>query len=202
MSKHATGYDYVPDGEMCRAVNDGELIFASAGLDHGHIYAMTQGLRNVGAVCKYVWDSDQKRIDEFLKRFPDVKVAESLDEILNDKEVVLVANAGIPAHRFDMGKKVLEAGKHFFVDKPPFTSLEQLAQARELVAKTGLKYMPYYAERIHNEAAEYANKLIKEGKIGKVLQENAKTQNFKERLEMLRNNLMLSLKIYKDKLRN
>lgn len=193
MSKHATGYDYVPDGEMCRAVNDGELIFASAGLDHGHIYAMTQGLRNVGAVCKYVWDSDQKRIDEFLKRFPDVKVAKSLDEILNDKEVALVANAGIPAHRFDMGKKVLEAGKHFFVDKPPFTSLEQLAQARELVAKTGLKYMPYYAERIHNEAAERANEIIKSGRIGKVLQilimaphrlsKNARPQWFFERKE-------------------
>ncbi len=170
MSKHATGYDYVPDGEMNRAVNDGELIFAAAGLDHGHIYAMTQGLRNVGAQCKWVWDSDQKRIDEFLKRFPDVKVASSLEDILNDPEVMLVANAGIPAHRFDMGEKVLNAGKHFFVDKPPFTTLEQLEKARALVAKTGLKYMPYYAERVHNEAAERANEIIKSGGIGKVLQ--------------------------------
>lgn len=171
MSKHSTGYDYVPDGSATeRVVAVGELKFAAAGLDHGHIYAQTQGLLNVGAECKWVWDSDEGRIQKFLERFPNVKVAKSLDEILEDSEIKLVANASINAHRFDMGKKVLLAGKDFFVDKPPFTTLSQLEEARELVKKTGLKYMPYYAERIHNEAAEYANKLIKEGKIGKVLQ--------------------------------
>lgn len=171
MSKHATGYDYVPDGcAKDKTVDDGELKFAAAGLDHGHIYAMTQGMLNAGANCEYVWDTDKKRIDEFLKRFPNVKVAESLGQILDDPSIKLVANAGIPAHRFDMGKAALEAGKHFFVDKPPFTTLEQLAEARALVAKTGLKYMPYYAERVHNEAAERANAIIKSGGIGRVLQ--------------------------------
>lgn len=170
MSKHATGYDYVPDGGMNRAVEDGELVFAAAGLDHGHIYAMTQGLRNVGATCKYVWDTDKNRVAEFLKRFPDVRVADSLEDILGDGQIRLVANAGIPAHRFDMGRAALAAGKNFFVDKPPFTSLAQLEEARGLVAKAGLKYMPYYAERVHNEAAERANELVKSGRIGRVLQ--------------------------------
>lgn len=30
--------------------------------------------------------------------------------------------------------------------------------------------MPYYAERIHNEAAEKAGELVKSGRIGRVLQ--------------------------------
>lgn len=171
MAKHATGYDYVPDGDMTsRAVEQGELKFAVAGLDHGHIYAMTKGLQNVGAELKYVWDPDPKKIDAFVERFPNTEVAESLEQILNDTEIKLVANAGIPAYRFDMGKAVLQAGKNFFVDKPPFTTLEQLEEAKSLVAKKGLKYMPYFAERIHNEAAERANELIKAGRIGKVLQ--------------------------------
>lgn len=171
MAKHATGYDYVPDGGATeRAVAEGELKFAAAGLDHGHIYAMTQGLLNVGAECKYVWDTDKKRIDDFLKRFPNAEVADSLDKILQDDSVKLVANAGIPAYRFDIGEKALSAGKHFFVDKPPFTTLEQLEKARKLAAETGLKYMPYYAERVHNEAAERANEIIKSGRIGRVLQ--------------------------------
>lgn len=192
MAKHSTGYDYVPDSVAAkRAVSEGELKFAAAGLAHGHIYAQTRGLLDVGAECKWVWDEDADKVKAFLERFPDVKVASSLEEILSDPEVKLVVNASIPAHRFDMGKKVLESGKDFFVDKPPFTTLEQLEEARALVAKTGLKYMPYYAERIHNEAAEYANKLIKEGKIGKVLQilimaphrlsKNARPQWFFER---------------------
>ena len=170
MGKHATGYDYVPDGGSDKVVNSGELFFASAGLDHGHIYAMTQGMLSTGAQCKYVWDPDPKKIEAFLAKFPNTPVADSLEQILDDPEIKLVANAGIPAKRFDMGKKVLLASKDFFVDKPPFTSLAQLNEARELVAKTGKKYMPYFAERIHNEAAEKANELIKSGAIGKVLQ--------------------------------
>ena len=69
-----------------------------------------------------------------------------------------------------MVKAALEAGKHFFVDKPPFTTLGQLEEARKLAARTGLKYMPYYAERIHNEAAERAGELVQQGRIGKVVQ--------------------------------
>jgi len=191
--KHSTGYDYVPDGEMRRAVNDGELLFAAAGLDHGHIYAMAQGLRNAGAQCAKVWDPDPEKIAQFISRFPDVPAAKSLDEILSDPKIALVANAGIPAHRAEMGEAALKAGKHFFVDKPPFTTLDQLEKARRLVKETGLKYMPYYAERIHNEAAERANELIKSGRIGRVLQvlitaphrlsKNARPKWFFERAE-------------------
>lgn len=170
MAAHSTGYDYVPDGAKKAVIGEGELKFAAAGLDHGHIYAMTAGLENAGAECALVWDSDPKKIDAFKQKFPHVKVAQTLGEILDDASIKLVANAGIPAHRFDMGRAAIKAGKHFFVDKPPFTTLEQLAQARELVAASGLKYMPYFAERIHNEAAEKAGEIVNSGRIGRVLQ--------------------------------
>ena len=49
-------------------------------------------------------------------------------------------------------------------------SLEQLARAREKTAKTGLKYMVYYSERLHVESAVYAGQLIQEGAIGRVVQ--------------------------------
>lgn len=170
MEKHFSGYDYVPDGSGEKVCRKGDFVFAAAGLDHGHIYAQTQGLRSAGGECALVWDSDPKKVAEFLKRFPETKVADSLGEILQNKDVVCVAGASVPADRFALGEKVLRAGKHYFVDKPPFTTLEQLDAARKLVAQTGLKYMPYYAERIHNQAAEKANALVKSGAIGKVLQ--------------------------------
>lgn len=170
MQKHSTGYDYVPDGGSQKVLQKGELKFASAGLDHGHIFAMTQAMISTGAECKYVWDSDPKKVEDFQKRFPNVPKAESLEQILNDPEIKLVANAGIPSKRFDMGVLALRAGKDFFVDKPPFTTLAQLEYVENLVKQTGKKYMPYFAERIHNQAAEKANELIKSGAIGKVLQ--------------------------------
>ena len=170
MAKHFSGYDYVPDGSGEKVCGDGDFVFAAAGLDHGHIYAQVQGLTSAGGRCALVWDSDPKKVADFQKRFPDVPAAESLEQILRDKSIACVAGASIPADRFDLGEKVLRSGKHYFVDKPPFTTLEQLEKARKLVAETGLKYMPYYAERIHNQAAEKANELVKSGAIGRVLQ--------------------------------
>jgi len=170
MGKHSSGYDYVPDGSGQKVCKDGEFVFAAAGLDHGHIYAQTAGLISAGALCKWVWDADRNKVDAFLQRFPQVKAAKSFEQISEDKEVRLIANASIPSDRCGVGINALNAGKHFFVDKPPFTTLRQLEEAKAKVAQTGLKFMPYFAERIHNQAAEKANALIKEGAIGKVLQ--------------------------------
>ena len=39
-----------------------------------------------------------------------------------------------------------------------------------MVKKTGKKYMVYYSERIHVEAAVFAGQLIEEGAIGRVIQ--------------------------------
>src|SRR5690606_8751575 len=52
----------------------------------------------------------------------------------------------------------------------PLTTLEQLAEAKQKVADTGLKYAVYYSERLHVESAVYAGQLIEDGAIGRVLQ--------------------------------
>jgi predicted dehydrogenase len=64
----------------------------------------------------------------------------------------------------------MQAGKDYFSDKPPFTTLEQLAQARQVAAQTKRKYMMYYSERLHVESAMYATQLVKDGAVGRVLQ--------------------------------
>ena len=130
MARHSTGYDYVPDGGRNAVIGEGELKFAAAGLDHGHIYAMAAGLENAGAECALVWDPDPAKVSAFVAKFPNAKPAGSLGEILSDPSIRLVANAGIPARRFGVGEAALKAGKHFFVDKPPFTTLGQLESAR------------------------------------------------------------------------
>ena len=61
-------------------------------------------------------------------------------------------------------------GKHYFADKPPFTTLEQLNEACLKTKDTGLKYAIYYSERLHVEAAVYAGELIENGAIGRVIQ--------------------------------
>lgn len=164
------GATYAPAPVPAPVVEAGEFVFAAIGLDHGHIYGMCEGLIGAGATLKWVYDSDEQRVARFRERFPYVRVARAEADILDDPKVRLVAGAAITSERCALGLRVIGSGKDYFTDKAPLTTLEQLASAREATERTGLKYAVYYSERIHVETAVFAEQLIKEGAIGRVLQ--------------------------------
>ena len=164
------GADYAPAAMPKPVVESGEFVFAAMHLDHGHIGGMTQGLLGAGGTLKWVYDPQPERAAAFKEKFPEVTIASSEEEVLADPEVHLVAAAAVPVDRAPLGIRVMEAGKDYFTDKTPLISLEQLAEAKAAVERTGKKYMVYYSERIHVEAAVLATQLIQKGAIGKVLQ--------------------------------
>lgn len=164
------GMNYAPKGKPSPVCGPGEFIFAAIALDHGHIYGQVGGLREAGGQCRWVFDSDPARIANFVASFPECRVANSIEQILADPDVRLVASAAIPCDRGPLGLRVLSAGKDYFTDKSPFTTLDQLADARRAVAETGRKYMVYYSERLHSECAMFAGELIEQGAIGRVIQ--------------------------------
>jgi predicted dehydrogenase len=170
MAQKADGMNYAPQGKARPVVKPGEFTFAAAHLDHGHIYGQTNGLLEAGADLKWVYDPDPKKVEGFLAKYPQAKVARSLDEILDDPQVKLVAAAAVPCDRGPIGCRVMEAGKDYFTDKTPFTSLPQLDQAKATVARTGRKYMVYFSERLHVEAAMYATDLVASGALGRIIQ--------------------------------
>ncbi len=162
---------FVPDKKPeIPVVKPGEFAIAAVGLAHNHIYGMCSGLTEAGATVKWVYDEDKAAVDNFIKRFPAAKAARSEDEILSDPEVKLICCAAITSERCGHGIKAMKAGKDFFADKAPLTTLEQLKEAKEVVSATGRKYMVYYSERLHSEASIYAGQLISRGAIGRVLQ--------------------------------
>mgnify|MGYP001197138655 FL=1 len=169
MQKH-DGMNYAPKGKPNPVVKPGEFVIAAMHLDHGHIYGMVNGLLEAGATLKWVYDRYPHRAAEFAKKYPQVRIAASEEEVLSDPEVHLVAGAHITSERCALGLRVMDAGKDYFTDKAPFTTLEQLAAARAKVRETGKKYMVYYSERLHVESAVYAGQLIEQGAIGKVVQ--------------------------------
>lgn len=164
------GMNYAPKGKPMPVVKEGEFVIAAIALDHGHIYGMCNGLVEAGATLKWVYDPDPEKVENFIKTFPGVKAASSEKEILDDPEVKLVCGAAITAQRCALGLRVMAAGKDYFTDKAPLTTLKQLEAAKEMVKKTGKKYMCYYSERIRVEAAVFAGELVKEGAIGRVIQ--------------------------------
>jgi predicted dehydrogenase len=170
MSQKFDGMNYAPQGKPRPVVKAGEFIFAAAHLDHGHIYGMCNGLTEAGGELKWVYDADPKKVEAFRAKYPQVQVARSLDEILADPAVKLVAAAAIPNLRGALGCRVMEAGKDYFTDKTPFTEMSQLEEARAVVDRTGRKYAVYFSERLHVEAAMYATDLVQQGVIGRVIQ--------------------------------
>ncbi len=161
---------FVPPAPPKPACGGRDFVIAAVGMEHGHIYGMVASLLAAGACLKWAYDDDPAKVAKFRERFPMAAAASSLQEVLDDKEVQLVAAAAIPNERGPLGIKVMQAGKDYFTDKTPFTTLEQLAQARKVVTETGRKYMVCYSERLQNEAAMLAGDLLAQGAIGTVLQ--------------------------------
>jgi len=164
------GMTYAPTGKPAPVVERGEFRFAAAFLDHGHIYGQCNGLLEAGGELVAVYDPQPERVAAFLSNFPGVRVATSFNELLDDTSLHMIAAAAVPNLRSAIGCRVLQAGKDYFTDKTPFTTLEQLATTRETVARTGSRYMVYFSERLHVECAVYAGELIERGEIGDVVQ--------------------------------
>lgn len=164
------GANYAPSAKAEHVVAPGEFCFAAAHLDHGHIYGQANGLRDAGATLKWVYDPDPARVAAFVNTYPGVQVADSLEHILRDPDIKLVCAAAVPDERAALGIQVMEAGRDYFTDKSPFTTLAQLEAVRAAVKRTGQKYAVYYAERLHNDAAWHAGELIAQGAVGRVLQ--------------------------------
>ncbi|WP_419871920.1 Gfo/Idh/MocA family protein [Candidatus Pristimantibacillus sp. PTI5] len=169
MSK-ADGMKYAPKGKPNKVIEDGQFVISAVSLDHGHIYGMCNGLVEAGAALKWVYDPDPAKVEAFIRQYPQAQAAESEEQVLSDPEVQLVAAAAITSERGPLGVRVMRSGKHYFTDKAPFTTLEQLADARAAYEETGKKYAVYYSERLHVESAVFAGQLIEQGAIGRVVQ--------------------------------
>lgn len=165
------GMNYAPDMSGNQVVvKPGEFVFAASHFDHGHIYGQIEGLASAGGVLKAIYEPDAKRVAGVLKTHPQAKVVSDFRQILDDPEIQMVTSAAIPNLRCGIGLQAMDAGKDYLTDKSPFTTLDQLASAREKVVETGKKYMVCYSERLGNEAGWHAGELLREGVIGRVLQ--------------------------------
>ena len=97
------GMTYAPQGRAELVVAPGEVVFAAAALDHGHIYGMCNGLTEAGAELGWVYDPDPAKAEAFRKRFPGVRVARALDEVLDDPDVRLSPLLSLTSVSFSFG---------------------------------------------------------------------------------------------------
>lgn len=144
--------------------------FSVIGLNHGHIYSQTAAVLRGGGELVSFYAIEPDLAEQFSKKFPQAKKARSIEEILEDELIQLVVCASIPNERAPLGIRVMRHGKDFMSDKPGFTTLEQLDEARPVQAETKRIYSILYSERLDHPATVRAGELVKSGAIGKVVQ--------------------------------
>jgi len=143
--------------------------FAVVGLEHDHVFSLTDLLINAGAQVDGVYAADSARLTRYLERYPQAKRAASEADILGNPAIDLVI--GVPSYneRSALGIRVMESGKDYLVDKPGFITLEQIAEARAVQARSGRKFLIYLSERLASPATVKAYDLVKSGAIGRVI---------------------------------
>lgn len=153
-----------------RAQPKDSIRFSVIGLNHGHIYGMVEALLGGGGELAAVYAKEPDLLQNFTKRYPNVKVARSEEEILEDNSIQLVASASIPVDRAPLGIRVMQSGKDFMADKPGILTLAQLKKVKKVQKETNRIYSIMYSERLGNPASVKAGELIQAGAIGKVIQ--------------------------------
>jgi len=144
--------------------------FGVIGLNHNHIYGMTDLLLDAGGELAAFFAPEPELVAEFARRYPQAPRARSAEEILESSSIDLVASASISDERAGLGVSVMRHGKDYLADKPGFTTLDQLAQARAVQRETGRIYSVCYSERFQNRATVRAGELVQSGAIGRPIQ--------------------------------
>lgn len=144
--------------------------FSVIGINHGHIYGMVNSLIEGGGTLVAVYAKEPELLRNFTKRYPNVKIAASEKEIIEDNNIQLVASASIPVERAPLGIRVMQSGKDYMTDKPGIVTAEQFNEVKKVQEETNRIYSIVYSERLRNPASVMAGKLVQDGAIGKVVQ--------------------------------
>jgi predicted dehydrogenase len=115
----------------------------------------------VRAVADMNMQTAQARADEF-----NVK-AQSVDDLLANADIDVVINLTIPDAHYSVTKRILEAGKHAYSEKPLVLTLEQGETLRALAASKGLA-VGCAPDTFLGGAHQQARAVLDEGRIGEI----------------------------------
>jgi predicted dehydrogenase len=114
------------------------------------------------AVADVNMDAARLRASEFPVR------AETVDDLLRAPDVDVVVNLTVPAAHYEVSRRILEAGKHAYGEKPLVLSLEEGERLRELAASKGLR-IGSAPDTFLGGSHQEARAAIDEGRVGRVL---------------------------------
>jgi scyllo-inositol 2-dehydrogenase (NADP+) len=111
-------------------------------------------------------------------RYPEVRVARTLDEMLSDKSINLCVVATPNDSHFSYAKACLEADRDVVVDKPLTPTLAEAEHLVQLAAKHG-RLISVYQDRRYDGAFLTVKKLIDSGMLGEVAEYEVRFDRFR-----------------------
>ena len=112
------------------------------------------------------------------QRYPQVRGARSLDEMLSDKTIDLCVVATPNDSHYSYTKACLEAGRHVVVDKPLTPTMKEAEELVHLAASRKL-LMTVYQDRRWDGAFLTVKKLVNSGALGKVAEYEVRFDRFR-----------------------
>jgi predicted dehydrogenase len=127
-------------------------------------------VRNFDDLADLAWlvDLDEQLLERFGSRYPNARVTTDLDDVLADDSVdAVVVATPVPTH-YTLAKRVLEAGKHVMVEKPPAMRASEMDELVALAAARDRVLMPGHLLLYHPGVLKL-KELIDAGELGEVL---------------------------------
>lgn len=112
-------------------------------------------------------DKDETRLHKAKQRFPNLELSSNIDEVLKSDDVVAVAISTPVSTHYPLGKKVLEAGKHLWVEKPFTAKVSEAESLLNLAEKKGVKIMIDHTF-IYTGAVRKIKEFMDKGELGDV----------------------------------
>jgi predicted dehydrogenase len=127
-------------------------------------------VRNFDDLAELAWlcDLDEERLASLAARYPQARATTSVDELLADDtlDAVVVATP-VPTH-YELAKRVVEAGKHVFVEKPPAMRAAEMDELVRLAAERDRVLMPGHL-LLYHPGVQKLKELVDTGELGEVL---------------------------------
>ena len=121
------------------------------------------------AACDLRWccDSSEEALERVRLRFPGVRTARELGELLSDPELdAVVLATPVPTHG-ELATRVLEAGKHCFVEKPLAQAVADAERAVAVAREHGRLLMVGHLLEYH-PGVQKLKELSKSGELGEI----------------------------------
>lgn len=95
--------------------------------------------RNKQVDFKYICDLRRDRLDLARDLYAnEIQYTTNFNEVIADDSIEMVCLAVETSAHFELGRRVINAGKHLYVEKPFTDNVEQAVELKELAAKKGV----------------------------------------------------------------